>query len=321
MITICSEFATEYDVTFNPSKTACMAFGNRHVCPDLHLYLDGKMLEWTDTFKHLGNVITVDQKDDSDIQLKRGNFYRSVNGLCYKFKCTLLNSDVASRLFQTYCCSFYGSQAWNLSSSSFEFICTAWNKAVRRIFHLPYNTHRYLLPFIVQTSHIRYQLVERFRTFFATCMSSENLLINLLALNAHFCNSPMSMNRRYADKLLVKKNDLTEEESGHAALLSSLLKIREQQWSIPNFDRNEIEMMVEFICTAWSRFSMTYSLEQMIWFFPCANFYVCIFFVWDQCVRINWWFDNNVLAHWSREIYGHHSPDDSIKTVFYSHCE
>ena len=85
------------------------------------------------------------------------------------------------------------------------------------------------------------------------------------------------MNRRYADKLLVEKNDLTEEESGHAALLSSLLKIREQQWSIPNFDRNEIEMMVEFICTAWSRFSMTYSLEQMIWFFfPCVNIYVCI---------------------------------------------
>ena len=48
-------------------------------------------------------------------------------------------------------------------------------------------------------------------------MSSENLLINLLALNAHFYNSPMSMNRRYADKLLVEKKYLTEEESGHAA--------------------------------------------------------------------------------------------------------
>ena len=34
------------------------------------------------------------------------------------------------------------------------------------------------------------------------------LLINLLALNAHFCNSPMSMNRKYADKLLVEKSDL-----------------------------------------------------------------------------------------------------------------
>ena len=36
MITLCSEFATEYDVIFNPSKTACMAFENRHVSPDLH---------------------------------------------------------------------------------------------------------------------------------------------------------------------------------------------------------------------------------------------------------------------------------------------
>ena len=160
MITICSEFATEYDVIFNPSKTACIAFGKRHACPDLHWYLNGKMLEWTDTFKLLGNVITADQKDDSDIQLQRGHFYRSVNGLCYKLKGPLLNNNVVTRLFQTYCCSVYGSQAWNLSSSSFEFICSAWNKTV------PYNTHRYLLPFIIQTSHIRNQLVERFRTFF-----------------------------------------------------------------------------------------------------------------------------------------------------------
>ena len=48
----------------------------------------------------------------------------------------------------------------------------------------------------------------------------------------------------------LKKKDLTEEERGHVALLSSLLKIREQQRPIPNFDRNGIEMMVEFICTA-----------------------------------------------------------------------
>ena len=136
-------------------------------------------------------------KDDSDVQLKRGHFYRSVNGLCYKFKGTLLNRDVATRLFQTCCCSFYGSQAWILSSSSFECICTAWNKAVRRIFHLLYNTPWYLLPYTVQTSHIGNQLVERFRTFFATCMSCKNLLINLLAPNTHFCNSPLSMNRKY----------------------------------------------------------------------------------------------------------------------------
>ena len=60
----------------------------------------------------------------------------------------------------------------------------------------------------------------------------------------------MSMNRKYADELLVDKNELTKGESSDAALLLVLLKIRGQQWSVPNFDRNEIEMVVEFICIA-----------------------------------------------------------------------
>ena len=103
----------------------------------------------------------------------------------------------------------------------------------------------------------------------------------------------MSIIRKYVDKLLVDKNELTEKDSKHAALLSSLLKIREQQWSIPNFDRNEIEMMVEFICTAWSRLSMMYSLQQMSWFFIfllCQYLCVC-YFEWNQCVRLNWWIE------------------------------
>ena len=92
----------------------------RPICPDVYLYLNGEKLEWTDIFKHIGNIITADQKDDSDIQLKHGYFYRSVNGLCCKFKCVQLNSDVAARLFPAYFCSFYGSQLWNLSNLSFE---------------------------------------------------------------------------------------------------------------------------------------------------------------------------------------------------------
>ena len=72
--------------------------------------------------------------------------------------------------------------------------------------------------------------MDRFRTFFTTFMSSENLLVNWLALNAHFCNSLMTVNRKYADMLAVEKQDMTEEESSHAALLSSLIKIR----AVPN---------------------------------------------------------------------------------------
>ena len=98
MISVCSEFAEEYIVVLI-----------RPICPDVYLYLNGEKLEWTDTFKHLGNIITADQKDDSESQLKRGHFYRSVNGLCCKFKCILLSSGVAARLFPAYFFIIHGS--------------------------------------------------------------------------------------------------------------------------------------------------------------------------------------------------------------------
>ena len=65
----------------------------------------------------------------------------------------------------------------------------------------------------------------------------------------------------YADTVIVDENELTEEKRNHAVLLLSLLQIREhseQLWSVPDFDRNEIEMMVEFICAAWFRLGMHY---------------------------------------------------------------
>ena len=107
-IYICSDLAKEYNIAFNQNKTASLPFGNRPISPDVYLYRNGEKREWTDNFKHLGYVMNTYQEDDSDIQLKCGHFYRSVNGLCCKFKSVLLNSDVATRLFQTYCCSFHG---------------------------------------------------------------------------------------------------------------------------------------------------------------------------------------------------------------------
>ena len=60
---------------------------------------------------------------------------------------------------------FYGCQLWDLSSNYIEDICVAWQKAIRRIFNLPCNTHRYLLPFVAGSSHIRVNIVNRFNIF------------------------------------------------------------------------------------------------------------------------------------------------------------
>ena len=69
-------------------------------------------------------------------------------------------------------------------------------------------------------------------------------------INYHFCNSPVSVKRKYADMLAVEKQDMAEEESSHGALLSSLMKIRERQWSVSNFNGDEKGTMIEFIYTS-----------------------------------------------------------------------
>ena len=99
MIYVCQNSAYEYDVMFNPKKTVCMLFGCKTIPNDIVMYLGGEKLRWVDSFRHLGNIVTPDLKDDLDIQLKGGNFFTSVNGLCAKFKNVLISDDGASKLF------------------------------------------------------------------------------------------------------------------------------------------------------------------------------------------------------------------------------
>ena len=56
-----------------------------------------------------------------------------------------------------------------------------------KVFHVPYNTQRYLLSFFAQTKHIWNQPVNMLRTFFTACLSSEHSLVNLMALSAPLC--------------------------------------------------------------------------------------------------------------------------------------
>ena len=199
--------------------------------------------------------------------------------MCAKFKSVLISNDVASKLFQTYCCSFYGSQLWNLSSSSFNDICTAWNKAVRRIFHLPFTTHRFLLPCVTQSEHIRDNLIKRSTTLFQNMMLSDNEVIKCLSVNAYFCNSPVGLNRKFFN--VYQNRALSEEEEGLSGLLLSLLKTRENHWCIPQFDIDEINEMIYHMylvnmnCNAWVIVHIYLFIHCFFWLNPHLYIFLC----------------------------------------------
>ena len=101
--------------------------------PQPQIYLNGMILQWVKNARHLGNIVTSELKDDMGIQLGYGQFYGAVNSrLCAKFRGSLQDINVASKLFYSYRFSFDGCKLWDLfiNSNYIEDIYVAWQKAI-----------------------------------------------------------------------------------------------------------------------------------------------------------------------------------------------
>ena len=83
--------------------------------------------------------------------MKCSSFISSFNKLHFSY--ANVQPCILSKLFKSFCTSYYGSSLWSFSSEGFRKITTLWNIAVRKIFILPNTTHRHLLGPLLQGSH------------------------------------------------------------------------------------------------------------------------------------------------------------------------
>ncbi len=93
--------------------------------------------------KDLGNYIADDLSESEEIRHKRPNFTWRANGILVKYQDDV--PEVKMYLLNSYYCHLYGSQAWCFTGKNVGNITTAWNKAIRKIWKLPYDSHRVLL--------------------------------------------------------------------------------------------------------------------------------------------------------------------------------
>ena len=114
---------------------------------------------------HLGNFFNSRLDNNVDTNHKCSHFISQDNHMS---NFGHLNPENVVTLFKSYCCSFYGSFLWKYNSDSFGKCCTQWNKCIRRLYYLPYNTHRWLLAPLIGQYHIRHQLILRVSTSFIT---------------------------------------------------------------------------------------------------------------------------------------------------------
>ena len=158
------------------SKTKCLAFGTK-VNP-LPLKLGLNDILWTDTYTHLGHIFYRDGTMERDTKAKMYSFIGKYHSLCQVLK--KKDPQIYIKLINIYFCDFYGSNLWNLYSNSVDKLYTMWNKMIRFVYNLPFDSHRYLLEPISNTSHVKTKLTNRFLKFYETVKNSSKPLINNL---------------------------------------------------------------------------------------------------------------------------------------------
>ena len=126
-----------------------------------------KKIEWVNQIKHLGNYIDKNLNDIIDYTHTKFIFIGQVNKLCANFGC--LQMSVLVRLFKTYCCTFYGSQMWQINSQAINSVCTSWNKGGRCILNLPHDAYTWLLGPLLNRIILRNSLLLGLYAFYFEC--------------------------------------------------------------------------------------------------------------------------------------------------------
>ena len=258
MLQICAKFAETFSLTFNCKKSMCIKFGDNVNANEI-IKLNDSQIPWVKEIKHLGNYVNKTLSDKSDCQYKLSSFIGSVNKLIANFG--NLQQDVIGRLFKSYCCSFYGSQAWQIDSTDYKRICVTWNKSVRKILKLPYTTHTWILGPLLDQSHLHYQLQRRTLRFISLMYNSRNVLINACVNSAiNNANSPLGHNIAYfrnnyginfshgmCFNKIIHPPRLCEEKRMIIAQLKDLLLVKCGLYTIDGFTMSNIDALIKLL--------------------------------------------------------------------------
>ena len=192
MLHICDEYGKEYFVSYNSKKTKCIVFSKHCVNNISPLGLNNEPLKWVDHVEYLGNELVYNLKDDRDIFAKRSKFFWQFNSLMSIFGS--LSCDVINHLFGSYCCSFYGCQSWCLYNEFINKFATAYNKALRRMYRLPYNSHTRIVRELSQRYSLTDIIVQRFYKMLMSMINSYNNSLSFIAKQA-MCNANTFLGR------------------------------------------------------------------------------------------------------------------------------
>ena len=167
-------------------------------------------------------------------------------------------------LFKSYCCSFYGSHLWKFNSTGFDKCCKSWNIAVRKLLHIPFYTHVWILGPLIKQNNLRVQLKFRNFQFLLNAFNSTNDIVKTCIQSAMYNSNTsigyklafyrykysLDMHDSYAASMkIINGQNLSDYQSSTVNNLSTLIEMRSGNNFVNGFTLNEINQMIEIIAT------------------------------------------------------------------------
>ena len=268
MLATCEEYAISHNLKFSTDpdpakcKTKCLAFTFKK--RELkQLVLCGHPLPWVENCKHLGNY--VENKYDGmrqDLKIKQAQFISKNNDLEQEFYfCHPQTKFSVNKIYNSH---FTGSPLWNLFSSEAIKLEGTWNRSVKVMYDLPYETHRRLIEPITESLHLRRILIQRFLNFIIQIRKSSKPIINIL-FNAikYSVRSTTGHNLRaimlrtgkenisqldYITGKDIEYHPLMEDERWKVGIIKECIDVHNGKLGVNGFSIEELDEICSQIC-------------------------------------------------------------------------
>ena len=258
MIKVCEEYANEYNILFNGAKSQLLMFKGRNCKPVYgNVYVNGTVVEYSESAIHLGHQINV---NDRDFGIRKGiaNFWKSFNLFMSNFG--HINCDTKIRLFHQYCCSFYGAPLWHLHCNVMNDLCIAWRKSLRSLWRLSPMTHCIVIECLSKSAPLHVQLSHRFIKFWLKCTKSRNNLVK--ATCAYATSNPMSTSGNNYKTLVFKYPDIMncskciftqsnktmQVNADIISVLKQMIDVRDGYARCDIFDNVDVDFIINTLC-------------------------------------------------------------------------
>ena len=267
MLDTCEEYAAKHNLRFSTDpdpvkcKTKCLAFTFK-TRKLKNMMLCGDPLPWVENCKHLGNYIR--NKIDgmkNDQRIKQAQYINKNNELEQEFH--FRHPRTKFKINRIYNSHFTGSPLWDLFSPDAVKLESSWNRSVKIMYDLPYETHRCLIEPLSGT-HIKRILINRFLNFLKQIINSKkNVTKVLLNTIKYSVKSTTGRNLRKIMLLTGKSNieelneikideleyhPAKEEDRWKLSVIDECIDIKFGKLNIDGFNKEEIEDICSYLC-------------------------------------------------------------------------